>query len=45
MEKGSPNILFVMCHNLASNHANFTCWNPQDLLLMMGTEIFKIYAS
>ena len=33
--------------NLAQNYLNFASWvfwNPQDLLLMMGTEILKINA-
>ena len=46
MEKGSPNIVFVMCHSFKSCKLYMlgVFWNPQDLLLMMGTEIFKIYA-
>ena len=41
-------LLFWQCHTLAQNHPNKqklgVFWNPQDLLLMMGTEIFKIDA-
>ena len=43
-------MLFWKCNNLAQSHPSKLCklgvlWNPQDLLLMMGTEIFKIDAS
>ena len=42
-------MLFWKCNNLAQSHPSKLCklgvlWNPQDLLLMMGTEILKINA-
>ena len=46
LEKGSQNIVFLDVPYLGLKSCKFcklgVFWNPQDLLLMMGTEIFKI---